>query len=463
MVFVLNKQKRPKDNCTPAKARILLRDGFAVVHKQHPFTIRLKDNAVHSQEKEYQIKVDPGSKTTGIALVDEDANAVFFAELEHRGERVVSLLETRRQTRRNRRTRELRYRKPKWGNTYKKKDSKFQADSPRPDDWLPPSIMSIEQNIVNFVKKLMALSNVRSIALESVKFDMQKMENANISGVEYQQGKLMGYEMRNYLLEETGQTCQYCRGASNDKRLEIEHMQPKSRGGSNRLSNLTIACHTCNRDKNSDSLPEYLKHLQSLNSSIAKTRTRHIERLLKTNKPFVPLRYAAWVNTMRHRLADDLRILVPHFTEGTGGQTHYNRIQQLKLPKEHYYDALAVAGLPPEGQFNIATDQVLEVKAFGRGSRFRGRTNACGIITKNLMREKQVHGFQTGDLVKAIVPKGKKKGVHVGRVAIRKSGYFNIRTDNGSVQGISHKHCSVLQRNDGYAYTLKKRSEGIRA
>ena len=333
MVFVLSKQKKPMDNCTPAKARILLRDGFAVVHKQHPFTIRLKDNAVHSQKKEYQIKVDPGSKNTGIALVDEDANVVFFAELEHRGERVVSLLETRRQTRRNRRTRELRYRKPKWGNAYKKKDSKFRVDSPRPDDWLPPSILSIEQNIVNFIKKVMTLSNVRSIALESVKFDMQKMENADITGVEYQQGKLMGYEMRNYLLEKTGHTCQYCRGATNDKRLEIEHMQPKSRGGSNRLSNLTIACHTCNSDKNSDTLQEYLIRLLGQKTKLAKTMIRHISRLLKTGEPFVHLRYAAWVNTMRHRLANDLRILVPHFVEGTGGQTSHNRIQVLKLPK----------------------------------------------------------------------------------------------------------------------------------
>lgn len=238
-------------------------------------------------------------------------------------------------------------------------------------------------------------------------------------------------------------------------------MQPKSRGGSNRLSNLTIACRTCNSDKNSDSIPEYLKRLQLLKTAIAKTRTCHISRLLKTGKPFVHLRYAAWVNTMRHRLANDLRSLVPHFVEGTGGQTSHNRIKVLKLTKEHYYDALAVAGLPPEGRFNIVTDQVLEVKAYGRGSRFRGRTNACGIIMKNLMREKQVFGFQTGDLVKAVVPKGKKKGVHVGRVAIRKSGYFNIRTTSGVVQSISHKHCYILQRNDGYGYSLKERTQEL--
>ena len=70
MVFVLSKQKKPMDNCTPAKARLLLRDGLATIHKQYPFTIRLKDNAVHTADKTYQIKLDPGSKTTGVAIVD---------------------------------------------------------------------------------------------------------------------------------------------------------------------------------------------------------------------------------------------------------------------------------------------------------------------------------------------------------------------------------------------------------
>lgn len=64
MVFVLSKQKKPMDNCTPAKARLLLRDGLATIHKQYPFTIRLKDNAAHTADKTYQIKLDPGSKTT---------------------------------------------------------------------------------------------------------------------------------------------------------------------------------------------------------------------------------------------------------------------------------------------------------------------------------------------------------------------------------------------------------------
>ncbi|WP_458526444.1 hypothetical protein [Onishia taeanensis] len=84
-----------------------------------------------------------------------------------------------------------------------------------------------------------------------------------------------------------------------------------------------------------------------------------------------------------------------------------------------------------------------------------------------LMREKRAKGFQTGDMVKAIVPTGKKAGTHVGRVAIRKSGSFNIQTAHGAVQGISHKYCSILQRDDGYRYhqksSIHQQGEGKRA
>jgi hypothetical protein len=55
-------------------------------------------------------------------------------------------------------------------------------------------------------------------------------------------------------------------------------------------------------------------------------------------------------------------------------------------------------------------------------------------------------------MVKAVVKKGKKKGVYIGNVAVRTSGTFNLKTANGTVQGISHRYCQLLQRADGYNY-----------
>src|ERR1700692_4554634 len=81
-----------------------------------------------------------------------------------------------------------------------------------------------------------------------------------------------------------------------------------------------------------------------------------------------------------------------------------------------------------------------------------------------LTREKRVHGFQTGDRVRAVVLKGKKAGTHVGRVAVRVTGSFNIQTPTGVVQGIAHRHCTTVQRADGYGYSTvpltKERESG---
>ncbi|WP_235006085.1 hypothetical protein [Nocardiopsis sp. JB363] len=68
-------------------------------------------------------------------------------------------------------------------------------------------------------------------------------------------------------------------------------------------------------------------------------------------------------------------------------------------------------------------------------------------------RQKRFFGFATGDFVRAVVPRGKKVGTHVGRVAVRASGKFNIRSGRTVVQGVHHRHVRLLQRADGYAYT----------
>jgi hypothetical protein len=73
--------------------------------------------------------------------------------------------------------------------------------------------------------------------------------------------------------------------------------------------------------------------------------------------------------------------------------------------------------------------------------------------------EKRIKGFQTGDMVSADVPKGKKMGLHIGRVAVRASGSFNIQTAAGVVQGISHKYCKLIQRADGYGYSTVAKIE----
>jgi len=57
---------------------------------------------------------------------------------------------------------------------------------------------------------------------------------------------------------------------------------------------------------------------------------------------------------------------------------------------------------------------------------------------------------------KAVIPKGKYKGILFGAVACRKTGSFDIKNKDGVriAQGINHKYCNILSRADGYEYTL---------
>jgi 5-methylcytosine-specific restriction endonuclease McrA len=114
---------------------------------------------------------------------------------------------------------------------------------------LPPTIKAKADCVISWVEKLMRLCPITAISVETVRFDTQKLQNSEISGTEYQQGTLFGYEIREYLLAKFGHKCQYCQDKSKDPVLEIDHIIPESRGGSNRVSNLTLACHTCNQDK----------------------------------------------------------------------------------------------------------------------------------------------------------------------------------------------------------------------
>jgi 5-methylcytosine-specific restriction endonuclease McrA len=218
-VFVLNKNQQPLDPCKPARARLLLKQGKAKVYRRSPFTIILTEEITDPITHRGQLKIDPGAKTTGLAIL-QDNTVIWDAELTHRGFQIRDTLTSRRQLRRSRRYRKTRYRKPRFLNRK------------RPEGWLPPSLMSRVHNILTWVKKLIRFCPVIGISQELVWFDTQKMDNPQISGTDYQQGTLYGYEIREYLLEKWNRKCAYC-GAT-DTPLEIEHIKPKSKGGSDR-------------------------------------------------------------------------------------------------------------------------------------------------------------------------------------------------------------------------------------
>ncbi|MCW8959793.1 MAG: HNH endonuclease, partial [Gammaproteobacteria bacterium] len=160
---------------------------------------------------------------------------------------------------------------------------------------------------------------------------------------------------------------------------------------------------------------------------------------------------AAAVNSTRWALLTALKRTGLPVETGTGGRTKWNR-QRLGIPKGHALDAACVGKVDSVEGWERP---VLSIKAAGRGSYQRTRLTRHGFPRGYLMRKKQVQGFQTGDHVRAMVPSGKKVGMYTGRVAVRASGSFNIQTPAGVIQGISHRHCQLPQRADGYGYSVQ--------
>ncbi len=296
--------------------------------------------------------------------------------------------------------------------------------------------------------------NITKCSFEAVRFDTQLFDDPDISGVEYQQGTLYGYEVREYLLDRYSHECQYCHGASGDPVLEWEHMTPKSRGGSDKIKNATLSCSRCNRDKGNRTVVEWFEALSQRKrlSKLDAVRKDNLEHIAKGIQKKGPDRYCAWVSSTRRYIEKHLFDRFKDVECSSGGRTKYNRTK-LCLPKDHHYDALCVGTVPEEGYQDMTNGYCLYIKAMGRGTRFRGKINKCGIIIQKLApRAKAVFGFMNGDIVSADVPKGKYAGHHVGRVMTRASGSFDIRTMAGSLVTAGWKYCKKLQYGDGYSY-----------
>lgn len=419
-VFVLDKNKTPLMPCHPARARQLLTRRKAAVFRRYPFTIILKERD-GGEVQPITVKLDPGGKTTGITVVADfkrGKRVIWAGELTHRGQQIRDKLLSRRELRRSRRHRKTRYRAPRFLNRRRSSDGK-----------LAPSFQSRVENTLTWVERLRRWSPVRSLSMELVRFDTQLMQTAEISGVEYQQSELAGYEVREYLLEKWGRKCAYCNATGTP--LEIEHITPKSRGGSNRVSNLTVACHTCNQRKGSQTAEEF--------------GHPNIQQQAKQ-----PLKDAAAVNATRWalwRLMDKLSLPLEI---GTGGRTKFNRVKQ-GYPKTHWMDAACV-GESGEQVYINPSHAPLQIKATGHQSRQMCRVDKYG-FPRTTAKQARVHfGFQTGDMVKAVVTKGAKCGTYIGRVSVRASGFFNITTPTGTVQGISYRYCTPIHNSDGYLY-----------
>ena len=434
-VFVVGSNAKPLMPCHPARARQLLQRRRARVHRFYPYTIRLVERKARVTQP-VVLKIDPGAVTTGIALNRQELNdktsqiVLHLAELTHRGAQIRAALCQRRGYRHRRRSANLRYRAPRFLNRT------------RPKGWVPPSLQARVDNIVSWQRRYAKLVPITSIEIESVKFDLQKLENPEISGTAYQQGTLAGYELREYLLEKWDRKCAYC--DAKNVPLQVEHIVPQRPNnpfapkGSDRPSNLTIACEPCNRAKSNRPIEEFLA-----------AQPGRLDRILSHTRK--PLDAAAAVNATRATIVRELQgvssIPVVSFS---GGRTKFTR-SKLGIPKTHALDAACVGEVEELQNWKAP---VLRIKATGQGSYQRTRVTRNRFPRGYLPRRKSVKGFRTGDFVKAVVPAGKKAGTYVGRVAVRSKGSFDVQTGTGTIQGIGYRYCRRLFLGDGYRYQI---------
>ncbi len=396
LVFVLNKHGNPLMPTSSAKARHLLNSGQATVVKRTPFTIQMLYGS-SGYKQDITLGVDAGYATVGFSAVSGDRELIA-GELTLRSN-IKQLLEKRAAYRRMRRSRKW-HREPRFDNRGTK-------------GWLAPSILHKLDSHIKLIEKLKKILPITRIIIEVASFDTQKMRNPEISGVEYQQGELQGYKVREYLLQKFNRKCAYC--GKKDVPLEIEHIVPKSRGGSDRVSNLTIACHECNQSKGNQTAEEF--GYPRIQAKAEKT-----------------LKATAFMNIVRHRIVDQLKC------DSTYGYiTKHDRIN-LGLPKSHATDAFVIAG----GNGQTRSDSIVIGKQVRRQNRslFKANLLKGGKLKRNTVKE--VKGFKRYDKV---LYDNKESFIH----GLRSRGYFDIRDLDGNKIGgdVNCKKLELIERARG--------------
>jgi len=396
-VPVLNMRGELLMPTTPRKARKLLEQGKAKVVSRTPFIIQLLYPTGEAKQ-DITLGIDAGYSKIGYSAITA-SRELIAGELELRVD-IKRLLENRRAYRRDRRRRK-RYRAPRFNNRGRR------------EGWLAPSLEHKLQSHIRLIERIKRILPITKVVVEVASFDTQKMQNPEINGVEYHQGELQGYEIREYLLEKWKRKCAYC-GKSNIA-LEVEHIIPKSKGGSDRVSNLTISCHECNQQKG--------------NKTAAEFGHPGIQK-----KAQETLKAAAFMNNIRWKLVNHLKCDWTY-----GSITKHNRTK-LGLEKSHINDAFVIAG----GTTHERNGIIYKGKQVRRQNRSLYKANLLkgGRSKRNTVKE--VKGFRRFDKVLF-------EGIACFIYGLRSRGYFDLRDIEGKKlwSSVSYKKLRLLERARG--------------
>ena len=436
MVFVLDRHKKPMMPMTEKRARQFLENGKAIVHCHIPFVIRIKDaDASQHVMEPVVLKIDPGSKHTGIALVRRDNDnfdhVLFMMQIDHRGLDIKDSLKKRSAVRKSRRNRKIkRFRPARFLNRRGYKDS------------LPPSLIHRVYTTMTWVKRLIRWCPVSAIEFEYVNFDTHLLRNPEVKNEgKYQCGPLYEKELFGFLMDTFDGKCAYC--GTDRGPFEKEHAISRANGGGDGIGNRVLSCHRCNQEKGPLNYDEYLKN--------KKDGTERIERIRKHLKD--PLHDATAVNATRGFILRELDKTGLPVTCYSGGRTAYNR-SRFGVSKDHALDAACIGDINSiEGWKGM---KILVATAKGHGSRLRQHMDAYGFPAGTPYTRRKMHyGFMTGDYVKAVVLKGKYKGTWQGRISVRDRKQVLLSVRGFKSFDVNPDCCRSIKRSDGYAYGWK--------
>ena len=445
---VLTPNRRPLAPCHPSRARGLVRQEKANFRHRSGIRIIILNKTQVPKLKnssKLQLRIDPGAKTTGIAITRDQPggtrDALMTLEITHQGRAVSRRLIKRHQLRRNRRYRKTRYRQPRFNNRT------------RTPGWLPPSIRSRLQNTLTWVRRLSKVLPVESVHVETSIFDPQLLRHPGIKGTEYQQGPLYQTNLRSAVLQRDGNKCVYCGRSGKRRRLELDHAIPKSQGGPDRYDNLVAACRTCNQKRENLPLEQWLK--------------RRPKKLATVNaKLGMDLASATHMNIILPNLLKALRHDGWNVTEHAAATTAAGRLV-CGIEKSHHGDA-AVTGCPT-GLNRMPTNPIT-ITATGRGNRQRimpdkdgtprgrGYREYCKLpreirkqtpTPSHKKRAKRVGSVATGDYVKFNHKETKVHGygtISHEQVALTKPKWKSTKAERAT----------VLERNHGYQVTYPR-------
>lgn len=410
MVYVISQNGQPlMPTENHAKVRILLKNKKAKVIKRCPFTIQLAyDSTNYTQD--ITLGVDSGSKHIGLSATTRN-KVLFESDVELRND-IVNLLSTRRQNRRTRRNRKTRYRKPRFNNRRRK------------EGWLAPSVQNKVDSHLTVIRKVHEILPITKIIVEVASFDIQKIKNPKISGIEYQQGEQLNFwNVREYVLFRDCHTCQCCKGKSKDKILNVHHIESRKTGG-DASNNLITLCETCHTGYH-----------------------KGIVKLPKTIHRGMSFKEAAFMGIMRWAFYNKLKEIYPNVNLTYGYITKSTRIRN-SLPKEHYIDARCISG-NPKAISNGTVYYQKKVRCHNR--QIHKNTILKGGIRKHNQAPYDVMGFRLFDKVKW-------KGQNCFIFGRRSTGRMDLRLLNGTKinASVGYKNLKIIEMRKNYLIEQRK-------